>query len=89
MLKRGGCEGRGRDEFITTENVGGGCCGWGRNWRDGTGGRLLMGGRGKVLIETSWAIPTHGGANRADFSKVSPGQRGAGEVYPLGTGEAL
>ena len=48
-----------------------------------------MCGRGKVPIETSRAIPTHGGANRADFAKVSPGQGGAGEVHPLGTGGAL
>ena len=51
--------------------------------------RLLVGGRGKVSIETSRAIPTHGGSSRADFAKVSPGQRGAGEVHPLGAGGAL
>ena len=63
----------------------GGCgCGRGRNWRDGAGGRLLVGGRGKVPIETSREIPTHGGASRADFAKVSPGQGGAGKVHPLG-----
>ena len=54
--------------------------GRGRNWRDGVGGRLLVGGRGKVPIETSRAIPTHGGASCADFAKVSLGQ-----VHPLGT----
>ena len=48
-----------------------------------------MGGRGKVPIKTSRAIPTHGGAGRADFVKVSPSQRGAGEVHPLGAGGAL
>ena len=48
-----------------------------------------MGGRGKVPIETSRAIPAHGGAGRADFAKVSSGQRGAGEVHPLGAGGAL
>ena len=48
-----------------------------------------MGGRGRVPIETSGAIPTHGGASRADFAKVSPGQGGAGEVHPFGTGGAL
>ena len=62
--------------------------GCGQNWRDGARGRLLVGGRGKVPIETSRAIPTHGGASRADFAKVSPGQGGA-EVHPLGTGGAL
>ena len=66
-----------------------GGCGWGRSWRDGAGGRWLVGGRGKVPIETSRAIPTHGGASRADFAKVSPGQVGAGEAHPLGTGGAL
>ena len=53
------------------------------------GGRLLVGRRGKIPIETSRAIPTHGGASHADFVKVSPGQRGAGEMHPLGTGGAL
>ena len=66
-----------------------GGCGWGRSWRDGARGRLLVGGRGKVPIETSRAIPTHGGASCADFAKVSPGQGGAREVHPLGTGGAL
>ena len=60
---------------------------------DGTGeagrGGLLVGGRGKVPIETNRAIPTHGGASRADFAKVIPGQGRAGEVHPLGTGGAL
>ena len=65
-----------------------GGCGRGRNWRDGVGGRLLVGGRGKVTIEINRAIPTHGGASGADFAKVSPGQGGA-EVHPLGTGGAL
>ena len=68
--------------------VGGGCE-WGRSWTDWAGGCLLVGGRGKVLIETSRAIPTRGGASRADFVKISPGQRGAGEMHPLGAGRAL
>ena len=58
---------------------------------DGSGetrGRLLVGGRGKVPIETSRAIPTHGEASRADFAKVSPGQGGA-EVHLLRTDRAL
>ena len=55
----------------------------------GAGGRWPVGGRGKVPIETSRAIPTHGGAGCADFAKVSSGQRGAGEVHPLGAGGAL
>ena len=60
----------------------------GRSWRDRARGRLLIGGRGKVPIETSRAIPTHG-ASRSDFAKVSLGQGAAGEVHPLGTGGAL
>ena len=48
----------------------------GQNWRDG--GRLLVNGSGKVPIETSRAFPTHGGASRSDFTKVSPGQGGTG-----------
>ena len=55
----------------------------------GRGGHLLVGVRGKVPIETSKAVPTHGGASRTDFAKVSPGQRGAGEVHPLRAGAAL
>ena len=39
--------------------------------------------KNNVPIKTSRAIPTHGGAGRADFAKVSPSQRGAGEVHPL------
>ena len=66
-----------------------GGCGWGQSWRDGTGGCFLVGGRGKVPIEASRAIPTHGGASLTDFAKVNPGQGGAGEVHPLGTGGAL
>ena len=65
-----------------------GWCGWGRSLRDGAGARLLVGGRGKVPIETSMAIPTHGGDRRTDFAKVSPGQGGA-EVHPLETRGAL
>ena len=63
----------------------GGMCGRGRNWRDGVGGCLLVGGRGKVPIETSRAISTHGGASHAEFAKVSLGQGRAGEVHPLET----
>ena len=53
------------------------------------GGTLADGWERKVPIETSRAIPTHGGASCADFAKVSPGQGGTGEVHPLGTGGAL
>ena len=83
MLRRGGCKGRGRDETIISEHVGGGV------WEGAELGRLLVGGRGKVSIQTSRAIPIHVGASRADFAKVSPGQGGAGEVHPLETGGAL
>ena len=88
VLRREGCEGRGRDESIRSEQASGVGVGWGQSWRD-EGGRWPMGGRGKVPIKTSRAIPTHGGACRADFAKVSPSQRGAGEVHPLGAGVAL
>ena len=68
----------------------GGCgSGRGRKWRDGVWGSLVVGGRGEVSIETNRAIPTHGGASCTDFAQVSPGQGGAGEVRPLGTGGAL
>ena len=52
-------------------------------------GRIAGGWERQGPIETSRAIPTHGGASRTDFAKVSPGQGGAGEVHPLGTGGAL
>ena len=87
VLRREGCEGRGRDESIRSEQASG--CGWGQSWRNDAGGRWPVGGRGKVPIKTSRAIPTHGGAGRADFAKVSPSQRGAEEVHPLGAGVAL
>ena len=61
----------------------------GAELRDEAGGRWPVGGRGKIPNKTSRAIPTHGGAGRADFAKVSPSQRGAGEVHPLGAGGAL
>ena len=66
-----------------------GVCGWGRSWRGRARGHLLVDERDKVPIETSGAIPTHGGASHADFAKVNLGQGGAGEVHPLGTSEAL
>ena len=88
MLRRVGCEGRGRDESTTCEHVGGGM--WeGAELERRRGRRLAGGWRGKVPIETSRAIPTHVEASRADFAKVSPGQGGAGEVHPLGTGGTL
>ena len=89
VLRRGGCEGRGRDESIRSEQASGVGVGGGRAGETRRGGRWPVGGRGKVPIKTSRAIPTHGGAGRADFAKVSPSQRGAGEVHPLGAGGAL
>ena len=88
MLQREGCEGRDGDESMRSEHVRGGMLVGAE--LEGWGGRTLHGGwRGKVPIETSRAIPTRGGASRADFAKVSPGQRGAGEMHPLGAGRAL
>ena len=87
VLRREGCEGRGRDESIRSgASKWSGC---GQSWRDDAGGRWPVGGRGKVPINTSRAIPTHGEAGHADFAKVSPIQRRAGEVHPLGAGGAL
>ena len=57
MLRRGGCEGRGRDESLRSEQASGG--GVGRSWREGAGGCWTKGGRGKAPIKTSRAIPTH------------------------------
>ena len=89
MLKRGGCEGRGRDESIRSEQASGVGVGGGKAGETRRGGRWPVGGRDKVPIKTSRAIPTHGGAGSAVFAKVSPSQRGAGEVHPLGAGGAL
>ena len=69
VLRRGGCEGRGRDESIRSEQASG--VGGGRAGETRRGGRWPVGGRDKVPIKTSRAIPTHGGAGRADFAKVS------------------
>ena len=89
VLRKRGCEGRGRDESIRSEQASGVGVGGGQSWRDEAGGRWPVGGRDKVPIKTSRAIPTHGGAGRADFAKVSPSQRRTGEVHPLGAGGAL
>ena len=40
VLRRGGCEGRGRDESIRSEQASGVGCGWGQSWRDEAGGTL-------------------------------------------------
>ena len=89
VLRREGCEGRGRDDSIRSEQASGMGVGGGRAGETTRGGRWPVGGRGKVPIKTSRAIPTHEGAGHADFAKVSPSQRGAGEVHPLGAGVAL
>ena len=60
-----------------------GGCGRGAELGRRRGGGLLVGGRGKVPIETNRAIPSHGGASRADFAKVSPGHGGAGKCTHL------
>ena len=88
MLRWGGCEGRGRDDSMRSEHVSGGGVGGG-GARETGWGCLLVGGRGKVHIEANRIIPTHGGASHEDFVKVSSGQRGAGEVHPIGADGAL
>ena len=87
VLRKGGCENRGRDESIRSEQASG--VGESRAEETRRGGRWPVGGRDKVPIKTSRAIPTHGGTRRADFAKVSLSQRGAGKVHPLGAGVAL
>ena len=73
---------------MRSEHVGGGV--WvGAELERWGGGTFAGGWERQGPIETSRAIPTHLGASRADFVKVSPGQRGAGEVHPLGAGGAL
>ena len=87
MLRKGGCEGRGRDESIRSEQASG--VGGGRAGETRRGGRWPVGGRDEVPIKTSRAIPTHGGAGRADFAKVSMGKKGEKEMHPLETSRAL
>ena len=89
VLRREGCEDRDRDESIRSEQASGLGVGGGRAGEMTRGGRWPVGGRVKVPIKTSRAIPTHDGAGHADFAKVSPSQRGAREVHPLGAGVAL
>ena len=67
-----------RSEQASGGGVGGG--GAGEKGR----GALAGGWERQGPHKTSRTIPTHEGAGRADFAKVSPGQRGAGEVHPLG-----
>ena len=59
-LRRGGCEGRGRDESIRSEQASGVGVGGGRAGETRRGGRWPVGGKDKVPIKTSRAIPTHG-----------------------------
>ena len=89
VLRRGGCEGRRRDESIRSEQASGVGVGGGRAGETRGGGRWPVGGRDKVPIKTSRAIPTRGGTGRADFAKASSSQKGAEEVHPLGAGGAL
>ena len=72
VLRRGGCEGRGRDESIRSEQASGVGVGGGRAGETRRGGSWPVGGRGKVPIKTSRAIPTHEGAGHADFAKSQP-----------------
>ena len=53
MLRRGGCEGRGRDESMRSEQASGVGVGGGRAGETRRGGRWLVGGRDKVPIKTS------------------------------------
>ena len=72
MLSRGGCEGRGRDESIRSQQASGVGVGGGRAGETRRGGRWPVGGIDKVPIKTSRAIPTHGGACRAEFCESQP-----------------
>ena len=47
VLRREGCEGRGRDESIRSEQASGSGCGWGQSWRDEAGGRWPVGGEAR------------------------------------------
>ena len=69
VLRRGGCEGRGRDDSIRSEQasregVGGGRAG---EMTQGDAGRWV--GEARSPIKTIRAIPTHEGAGHADFAK--------------------
>ena len=56
----------------------------GQSWRDEAGGRWPVGGRGKVPIKTSRAIPTYGGAGHADFAKVREEQEKCTHLEQVG-----
>ena len=72
VLRRGGCEGRGRDESIRSEQASGVGVGGGRAGRDEAGGRWPVSGRNKNPIKTSRAIPTHGGSRPRRFCESQP-----------------
>ena len=80
VLRRGGCEGRGRDESIRSEQANGVGVGGGRAGETTRGDAGRWVGEARSPLRQAGAIPTHGGAGHADFAKVSSSQRGAGEV---------
>ena len=72
MLRRGGCEGRGRDESIRSEQASGVGVGGGRAGETRRGGRWPVGGRDKVPVKTSRAIPTPWGSRQRRFCESQP-----------------
>ena len=86
MLRRGGCEGRGRDESMRSEQVSGGGVGGGGAGETGRGDAGWWVGEARSPLRQAGQFQPMGFAN---FAKVSPSQRGAGEVHPLGAGGEL
>ena len=57
--------------------------------KTGQGDACWWVGEARSPLRQAGQFQPMGGVNRADFAKVSPGQRGAGEVHPLGASGAL
>ena len=70
VLRKGGCENRGRDESIRSEQASG--VGESRAEETRRGGRWPVGGRDKVPIKTSRAIPTPWGNPPRRFCESQP-----------------
>ena len=89
VLRREGCEGRGRDESIRSEQASGVGVGGGKagETRRGDAGRWV--GEARSPLRQAGQFQPMGEPARADFAKVSPSQRRTGEVHPLGAGGAL
>ena len=88
-LRRGGCEGRGRDESIRSEQASGVGVGGGRAGETRRGGFWPVGGRDKVPIKTSRAIQPMGEPAAQILRKSARVREEQEKCIPLGAGGAL